>query len=525
MQQVAPEATPQPEAQPQPKETARAASTTAETATPAAETSAVETKKEPTKTTGNVALPVPTSGDVKEDIKTKVHTDPDKNTLGIAQSFHIFANEANLKTHTNGSIATKKLTGGEANFGTNVKDDDTYKNKFSDISYIQSVALNVNIQSSSGVTERDTLLVVGKDIAVSVVDNGNYYALNDRKMDHIKQIAQDTDTTYIDFEQEFSNLRTVSQSFSTGDTTAAVLKRQGSNYTLDLTDSKITDGKIVLNLDANDLTDESGDLTIASIPDGAIVVVNVKAANAQQTLDIQKKIVLSYANGTTRANQETENFTDSTLLWNFESFNGLINLQKAWQGTILATDASLYSDSNIDGSIIVDKFLGAGETHRWDFQGTITPENPKPNESTPEETPDEPVIVTPPVDEIVEKPALETPTEEIADEEVEEEQVAPVETPKTQQPDTPSDKTSNVVNDPIHPTTKQPSLLTQSSTDTVVTPTSTTPVETASTVDTSQVTTATGLPQTGEQSTTAVGIGLGALLAGAVALLFGRRKR
>lgn len=49
-------------------------------------------KKEATQATNKVQTSVVASGDVKEDIKQKVHTDPDENMLGIARNFHIFAN-------------------------------------------------------------------------------------------------------------------------------------------------------------------------------------------------------------------------------------------------------------------------------------------------------------------------------------------------------------------------------------------------------------------------------------------------
>ncbi|WP_147608134.1 collagen-binding domain-containing protein [Kurthia massiliensis] len=491
-------------------------------------------KKEATQATNKVQTPVVASGDVKEDIKQKVHTDPDENMLGIAQNFHIFANEANLKTHTDGNVATKILTGGNANFGTNIKSDNDYKNKIGDISYIQSVAPNVKIQSSSGVAERDTLLVVGKDIAVTTTDHDSAYVLDGQKMDHFKQIAQDQDgTTYIDFEKEFSQLCAVSQSLSNGKTEAAVLSRQGFDYTLDLSTYEQQDGKIVLNLDAKDLTDQSGDLIIAGIPEGVPVIVNVKSGTEQQKLDVQKKIVLKYADGSTRTNQETENFTDSTILWNFESFGGLIHLNREWQGTILATDATLSGNSNIDGFIIVDKFLGAGETHRWDFQG----KNPISEQPTEEVTPDpelDPEVTPDP--ETSEQPTEEVPVHPEVDK--------PVETPQEHQPvvdsspETPAVETEEAVTtiEKTPATTADNTTVTEKTETVVWTPktvpaTVATPATTSTmtavenTTPTTETSTNVGLPQTGEHTATTVGIGLGALLAGAAALLFGRRKK
>lgn len=47
-----------------------------------------------------------------------------------------------------------------------------------------------------------------------------------------------------------------------------------------------------------------------------------------------------------------------------------MTIQSPWQGSILAPKATIDGTGvNIDGSIMADKFLGAGETHRWDWHG------------------------------------------------------------------------------------------------------------------------------------------------------------
>lgn len=379
----------------------------------------------------------------------------------------------------------------------------------------------MKIQSSSVVAERDTLLVVGKDIAVTTTDHDSASVLDGQKMDHFKQIAQDQDgTTYIDFEKEFSQLRAVSQSLSNGKTEAAVLSRQGFDYILDLSTYEQQDGKIVLNLDAKDLTDQSGDLIIAGIPESVPVIVNVKSGTEQQKLDVQKKIVLKYADGSTRTNQETENFTDSTILWNFESFGGLIHLNREWQGTILATDATLSGNSNIDGSIIVDKFLGAGETHRWDFQDK-TPTSEQPTEEvTPDPEPETEIIPDP------EPKTSEQPTEETTE-------GVPVhpEADKPVMDITPENPIEPIVNNSVEtpqtiPVTTADNTTVIEKTETVVWTPKTVPATMTAVENTTPTTeTNVGLPQTGEHTATTAGIGLGALLAGAAALLFGRRKK
>lgn len=96
--------------------------------------------------------------------------------------------------------------------------------------------------------------------------------------------------------------------------------------------------------------------------------------------------------GTTeRTNHEAIVYNDANLLWNFNDstneagYTGKITLAEKFQGTVLATAASLFANSNVDGSIIVDQYLGSnGETHRWDYQGTkLTDEPTTPGEETP----------------------------------------------------------------------------------------------------------------------------------------------
>lgn len=110
-------------------------------------------------------------------------------------------------------------------------------------------------------------LVVGKDVNLSVVNNGNDVAINGTKLNHIKQVYQDTDTTYINFEEEFSQLAATSKSLAnkTKDDKTVVLDKLGSSYTLDLSKFEVKDNTIILNIDPEDLIDSSGDLIIKGL--------------------------------------------------------------------------------------------------------------------------------------------------------------------------------------------------------------------------------------------------------------------
>lgn len=90
------------------------------------------------------------------------------------------------------------------------------------------------------------------------------------------------------------------------------------------------------------------------------------------------------------------------LLWNFGTNLNSLNISGDYHlGSILASNAHITTNVNVDGNIIGDKVTVKGESHRWDLvppmeeiQISEEPEKPTPD---PEPQPGDPI--TPPTDE------------------------------------------------------------------------------------------------------------------------------
>lgn len=82
----------------------------------------------------------------------------------------------------------------------------------------------------------------------------------------------------------------------------------------------------------------------------------------------------SQINYNSRNNQETENFMDANILWNFGTTNATVVVNRPFQCTILAPNSNIIANQNIDGSIISKYVTINAESHRWDLNSfTITP--------------------------------------------------------------------------------------------------------------------------------------------------------
>lgn len=292
--------------------------------------------------------------------------------LGAAQYFHIFANDVTLRTHTNGNIAAKNFNGGNANFGTNGYLDKEYF-------YLDNVQ---SINGNSGITGEDhNKLVVGASVSVDI-SNPNRPKINDTNMDHLtaSQIYQDQGINqYINFTEEMERLSNASQKITSATpdlTFSASDFPDRNNRVIDV--SSINKSAVFITLSA-DVLQTGTPLNIAGLEKGydcsevKSVFITVDT-EGQDVYNSNSQINLSYTDGSERHNHEATDFSDSTILWNFTSmgtpYNGTVTIQSPWQGSILAPKATIDgSGVNIDGSIIADKFLGAGETHRWDWHG------------------------------------------------------------------------------------------------------------------------------------------------------------
>lgn len=313
------------------------------------------------------------------------YPDVSKNQLGYASKFHIFANEASLHSHTNGNIAVGNLHG-NVNFGTNVHEGTLDK----DVSYIQS---HDNMASSSFVSSTDSRsnkAVFGESDTIDV-SNANRPLVNDVYIDHLtaQETYQDKNgNKYIDFDSAFSQLESKSNTLSNMEPTISV---QASDFpdrnqrVINLADYNPNENnQIIINLDPDVLAmDTPIYLYGLSAEDGGTsVIVNVDT-KGQDPYSVNSQIRLFFSdNGSgnndahnERPNQETEYFNDNHLLWNFYDstasdnlFDGTINIDRPFQGSVLAPKATINVNQNLDGNIVADKINVNAETHRWDLQ-------------------------------------------------------------------------------------------------------------------------------------------------------------
>ncbi|WP_143462498.1 collagen-binding domain-containing protein [Levilactobacillus enshiensis] len=411
------------------------------------------------------------------------------NILGVSSVFHIFARDAELNAHTNGNLAVQNLTG-NVNFGTNIVEELLDK----DISYIQNI---VNIANSSFVSAGDTrenkvIFGEGNEIDLS---NPNRPKVNGVDIDHLlaSEVYQDQNgQTYIDFDAEFAKLKALNEQLTTINSNASYSDADfddRNNRVIDVSEmTPDANGHIVINLSPDVLAGDTP-LTISGLSpdaDGDTVIINVDTGG-QEDYHVKSQIKIIYSDGSERNNQETEDFGDNHLLWNFydstasdKQYGGTVHIDRPFQGSILAPSAEVIANANIDGNIIADKVVVNAETHRWDLQdnkdneededenvdeedefdlpNTELPSVELPNIEEPE-APDKPNIDKPNVEEpeAPDKPNIDKPNVE--------EPEAPdkpnidkpdVELPSTEEPDVEEPDTDKP--DVEEPTTEEPNV-------------------------------------------------------------------
>ncbi|AVK63720.1 cell surface protein [Lactobacillus sp. CBA3606] len=306
------------------------------------------------------------------------------NLLGVASQFHVFAREAELNAHTNGNIAVANLSG-NVNFGTSIIEELLDK----DISYIQNITTIANSSFVSAGDTRENKVIFGENVDVDV-SNPNRPKVNGVDIDHLlaKEVYQDkTGNVYIDFDEEFAKLAALNVQLGEQSPVATYTNADFSDHNqrvIDVSDiAPDADGKIVINLAAEVLT-TSTPLTITGLSadkDGQTVLINV-ATGGTAEYHVNSQIKVIYDDGTDRNNQETEDFGDNHLLWNFHDDTAsdhlvteMISIDRPFQGSVLAPMAEIVANQNLDGNIIANQVVVNAETHRWDLQDNTDNEN------------------------------------------------------------------------------------------------------------------------------------------------------
>ncbi|MFC6175488.1 collagen-binding domain-containing protein [Companilactobacillus huachuanensis] len=330
---------------------------------------------------------VPDGGHVSDDFSNE-----SQNQLGYASNFHVFANEAHLNAHTNGNVAVGDFYG-NVNFGTNIKDGALEK----EVSYIQTPH---NIASSSFVNSNETRankVVFGEDNDIDVT-NPNRPSINGTNLDHITASGDDdainADEIYQDKNgNEYIDIKNYLNDFLSNKSTSLTNKTPQLTVTdsdfpdknqrvINLQDYAVTDdNNIVIDLDPSVLNTDTPIYIYGLSADkgGTNIIINVDTKGANP-YNVNSQIRLIYNDGTAnnnveRPNQETEFFDDNHLLWNFydstasdKLYTGQVNINRPFQGSVLAPKATVEVGQNLDGNIVADKVIINAETHRWDLQ-------------------------------------------------------------------------------------------------------------------------------------------------------------
>jgi len=398
-----------------------------------------------------------------------------------------------LNVHTNGNVAVGDFYG-KVNFGTNVKDGSLDK----DISYIQNpneIASSSFVDSNSN-PNRTNKVVFGVNNAIDV--STSRPSINGTYLDHLKvgndeYDAIDDDEIYQDkVENEYVDIANYLNDFlSTKSNSLLVPEPQKVVENKDFPDPNQrfinlqhyepnANNQIVINFEPDVLTANTP-IYIYGLSEhskGTNIIINVDT-KGDTAYNVQSQIKLFYTDGNVeRPNQETENFDDNHLLWNFydststssdKLYYGAVTLNAPFQGSILAPKAEVTAVHNFDGNVAANKVNIKGESHRWDLQ-----DDAQDNETTfekpivipgeiPEEWFDKPNIENPDipaVEEDIDKDGNLTPDENDGNEGEETGNTTDPEEPSTGEEDKDTDdgdgeETGNTT-DPETPSTENP---------------------------------------------------------------------
>ncbi len=341
----------------------------------------------------NDAVPAKADNLVK-DAETYQYNSSDP--LFAATHFHFFAKEyAEIRTHCHGNVATTKFSAG-SNSGSN-KLGDAVK---SEIFYFREIDdSNGFIANFAGAT-----VVLGNEIDVTTMNNAEVYLKTSGgsqiKVEPNSAIYRETSTAtadrFIDFDEEFKKLVALSEGLasepsinrdlsSTGNSTGVEVSWDTSNYTIDMTNQTAQTSYVhIKSSDVSSVNDFKIEY-IDGFKSGEALVINFElpAGTTEYTLPFTKVLT----NDSTSQLNSREDWGDyighGNILWNFYTvdtatnkpvaYDGIINTCNEFKGTILAPNAEIHlANSNQDGNFIGTKvYGGGGETHRWDFGGSL----------------------------------------------------------------------------------------------------------------------------------------------------------
>lgn len=279
--------------------------------------------------------------------------------LGKASIFHIFSNEVKIGADVNGNIATKELVNGPE-FGTR---SDSHNFTSGDVYYIEHIdAIGANAFRTG-----NNYVVLGDDSNVEV--KGNQVYVNGNRLDHLNASDYHLVKDYINFEEEFNQLRQRATELANRESATDVkadFKTDMNNRYIDVSGAA---GSIIVVDVPVEYLEAPQPITIKGLSSddaGPLVVLNVKSD--KNTVNFNTQVKLNYNDGNTVSPSEGHS-EPNHVLWNFSNTVNEVNVNSGYLlGSVLAPNATFNAGVNVDGNIVANVVnINGGESHRWDL--------------------------------------------------------------------------------------------------------------------------------------------------------------
>ena len=294
------------------------------------------------------------------------------NPLGIAGNFHLVGfSSVTTTAHTNGNILTDTLHY-RNNFGTN---------DVKEVSYIKKIEFLSGGDGFSS-TNTDSLLVVGTGVQVGTADNGNAWSLNGHKVDHPSlhnypnNLMQDSDTLeYIDLEAVHDQTVLINQTLRNYENRLdKVIELQDGQRTF--IDKVILSDSADVNVYNADADAFKGDTSIKckdfDPKKPRLLILNVDLKGVKEFL--LPGTVILYSNGKSAPIGEVTEWQPGNVLWNlYDSsasdglYRGTVRNERPVAAHILAPEADVTLEHNLNGTVIARNIDVQAESHRTDL--------------------------------------------------------------------------------------------------------------------------------------------------------------
>ncbi|WP_146913829.1 collagen-binding domain-containing protein, partial [Halolactibacillus halophilus] len=288
--------------------------------------------------------------------------------FGIAGGFHLVGlDTVEKKAHIHGNILANYFNNG-GNFGTE---------ELTEVSYLKYIKGGGTLNNT---TAHDSVLVVGKDTEIGSVDNGNYWSVNENKVDNPSKtnspnsLWQDTEIEFIDFDEVKQEVKTLSEKLSKLENNATDVSNEDQNNQAIIVEK--SDEFSVYNVKKDDFNfTRSIHIKGFDKENPSTLIINVDMKDKNE-LSIPNSVA-SYTDGTKVSTGEVTVWSNANVVWNiYDSsendnvYRGTIKNTGAVTGSIIAPGATINLNSNINGTAIGEKIVVNAESHRDDYVKT-----------------------------------------------------------------------------------------------------------------------------------------------------------